>query len=171
MKQIAIRALKLGLVVSTAIGAAALFSTGMRAVLLDTYLLALGGVLSLALVRITRERMPAEGGSSFDDALRNLHRRVPDTGPLALASDLELSTLTEFHLHLRLCPLLREIAAYRLRVHHGVDLYAEPQRAAALVGAETWTLVRPDRPRPADRLAAGPPIAYLREVITELEAL
>jgi hypothetical protein len=171
MSAIAFRAVKLAVLVSLAFGIAAAFSTGLRTVLLDVYLLAMGGVLLLALVRTTRAHAPPGGASTFDSALATMRRRPPDSGASVLARDLDLSTLTAFHLHVRLRPLLREIAAHRLRAHYGVDLDLEPGRARELVGAQAWELVRPSRPPPADRLAPGPSVSYLREVVTELERI
>lgn len=73
-------------------------------------------------------------------------------------------------LHLRLRPILREIAANGLR-RRGVDLDAEPQAAQALLAPETWELVRPDRPRPDDAFARGLAPARLTAVLDDLEAL
>jgi hypothetical protein len=171
MTAIVVRAVKVALVVSVAIGLAAYFSTGLRTVLLDVYLLAMGGVLLLAFVRTTRVKAPSGGASAFDHALAMMRRQPPDSGALALSRDLDLSTLTAFHLHIRLRPLLREIAAHKLRVRYGVDLDSEPGRARELVGARAWELVRPLRPPPEDRLAPGPGVSYLREVVTELERI
>jgi len=168
---IVIRAVKVALVVSVVIGVAAFFSTGLRTLLLDVYLLAMGGVLLLALVRTTRVKAPPGRASTFDQALAKMRRRPADSGALALARDLDLSTMSAFHLHVRLRPLLREIAAHRLRRNYGVDLDLEPERARELVGAQAWELVRPLRPPPADRLAQGPQVSYLREVVTELEGI
>ena len=171
MSEIVFRAVKLAVFVSVAFGIAAAFSTGLRTVLLDVYLLAMGGVLLLALVRTTRVHSSPGGASSFDRALATMRRRPPDSGAPLLARDLDLSTVTAFHLHVRVRPLLREIAAHRLRARYGVDLDSEPARARELVGAQAWDLVRPFRPPPADRLAAGPSVSYLREVVTELERI
>lgn len=171
MNEIRRRALKLGLIVSIAIGAAAFLSSGLRSVLVDTYLFAIGGVLLLALVRTARTKAPITGPSEYEAAAAKLRLAPADTGALALANDLDQSTASEFHLHLRLCPLVREIASSRLRLRHGVDLVADPRRAQALIGARAWELVDPHRPPPQDRLAAGPSLAYLREVIDELERL
>jgi len=71
--------------------------------------------------------------------------------------------------HLRLRPILREIAANGLR--RGVDLDAEPQAAQELLAPETWELVRPDRPRPDDAFARGLAPARLNAVLDDLEAL
>jgi hypothetical protein len=171
VKEIVLRAAKVALVVSIAIAIAAYFSKGMRTIFLDAYLLAMGGVFLLALVRTTRVKAPAGGASSFDRALTTMRKLPDDTGPLALARELELSTVTGFHLHVRLRPLLREIASHRLLRHYGVDLDAEPERARELVGAGAWELVRPHRPAPDDRLAPGPPVSHLHEVVAELERL
>ena len=169
MSRILIRAVKVGLAVTIAFGIAALTSSGLRAILLDGYLLTVGGVLLLALVRATRAHAPAAEGSEFDRAVAAMRRRPPDSGELTLLRDLELSSLNSFHLHVRLRPLLREIAAHRLRTRYGVDLEAEPVRAREFVGPSAWELVRPDRPPPPDRLAAGPATSELREIVTELE--
>ena len=73
-------------------------------------------------------------------------------------------------LHLRLRPIVREIAADGLR-RRGVELDAQPQAAQALLAPETWELVRPDRPRPDDPFARGLAPARLDAVLDDLEAL
>jgi hypothetical protein len=171
VSSIVFRALKVAVLISAAIGIAAIFSTGLRTVLFDVYLLALGGVLLLALVRATRVKAPSATTSGFERALATMRKRPGDSGPLAMARDLDLATLTAFHLHVRVRPLLREIAAHRLRARYGVDLDAEPARARELVGARAWDVVRPDRSPPDDRLAPGPSVSYLREIVTELESI
>jgi hypothetical protein len=168
---IARRAVKVGLAVSVGIGIAAWATSGIGDVLLDAYLLAIGGVLLLALVRATRAKAPAGGPSDFDRALVAMRSRSADTGELALARDLDLSTLSAFHLHIRLRPLLREIAAHRLRVRYGIELDSEPARARELVGPVAWEVVRPDRLPPDDRLAAGPSVSSFRELVNDLERL
>lgn len=171
MNRITIRALKVGLAVSAAAGVAALTSSGGQAIVLDVYLLCLGGVLLLALVRTTRARAPAERSSLFDAALAQMRRPPQDSGEPALVRDLELSTYNAFHLHVRVRPVLREIAAHRLRTRYGIDLDQEPARARELVGAAAWEVVRPDRSPPEDRLAPGPTLRELRVVADELEAI
>jgi hypothetical protein len=171
MNVVVSRAAKMGFWLSVALGVALYFSTGLHTVFLDAYLVAIGGVLLLALVRTTRAKAPADRASLFDQALERMSRRLPDSGELALVRDLDLSILSAFHLHVRVRPLLREIAAHRLRVHYGVDLDAEPGRARELVGTSAWELVRPQRPPPQDRLAAGPALSHLGMVATELEEI
>jgi hypothetical protein len=73
-------------------------------------------------------------------------------------------------LHLRLRPILREIAADGLR-RRGVELDAQPNAAQELLAPETWELVRPDRPRPDDAFARGLAPARLNAVLDDLEAL
>jgi hypothetical protein len=163
VRRIVIRAVKVGLAASAALGILVFASTGLREVLLDAYLLAIGGVLLLALVRTTRAKAPAGGPSELEHALDTMEIIPADSGDLALVRDLELSTMSAFHLHVRLRPLLREIAAHRLRKRYGVELESE------LIGTAAWELVRPNRPPPAERLAHGPPLSHLRQVVDELE--
>ena len=171
MNRITFRAVKVGVVVSAAAGIAALTSSGGHAILLDVYLLCIGGVLLLAFVRATRARAPVERHSLLDGALASMRRLPADSGEPALLRDLELSRSSAFHLHVRVRPVLREIAAHRLRARYGVELDREPARARELVGAAAWELVQPDRSPPADRLAPGPSAAELRTVVNELEKI
>jgi hypothetical protein len=169
MSWIVSRAVKLGLLVSVAVGITAFTSSGLRSILLDAYLLSMGGILLLALVRTTRAKAPADAVSGLDGALAEMRRGPRDFLDIALVRDIELSLLSAVHLHVRLRPLLREIAAHRLLKQYGVDLDGEPARARELLGASAWELVRPDRLPPVDRLAPGPPLSDLRNVVAELE--
>ena len=172
MSWIVRRALKVGLVFSAAIGVAAFAFSGLRDALLDAYLIGIGGVLLLALVRTTSERGPATNASDFDRALVDMSLRYPsDSGELSLVHDVQQSVASSFHLHARLRPILREIAAHRLSMRFGVDLDREHERARELIGVEAWELVRPERPSPSDRLASGPPASQLTRVVEELERI
>jgi hypothetical protein len=71
--------------------------------------------------------------------------------------------------HQWLRPLLADIAATRLRRGHGLDL-TDPA-AARYVPEPLWELIRPDRPEPADRNAAGLTPAELAVLVDQLEAL
>jgi len=171
MSWIFARALKVGFALSAAVGLTALAVSGARSILLDVYFLGMGGVLLLALVRTTREG-GSTGLSDFDRTLEEMSRRRPsDSGELTLVNEVEQSSASALHLHVRLRPILREIAAHRLWMRFGVDLDREQERARELVGANAWELVRPERLPPSDRLARGPAPADLRVVVEELERL
>jgi hypothetical protein len=169
VNRIVSRAAKVALGLSAALGILAFTSTGMRDILLDVYLLAMGGVLLLALVRTTRAKAPAPGPSQLERARERMETAPADSGELTLVRELELSKMSAFHLHVRLRPVLRDIAEHRLRKRYGVELATEPERARELVGSAAWEIVRPDRRPPRDRLAPGPSFAQLREVVDELE--
>ena len=171
MNRIRARAVKWGLIVTAAAGVAAIASSGAHAIVLDVYLLCIGAVILLALVRTTRAQAPARRASHFDGALAAMRRGPAEPGEPELVRELELSTYNVFHFYARLRPLLRDIAAHRLRSRYGIELDAEPLRARELVGNEAWEVVRPDREPPADRLAAGPTLGELRLVVEELEAI
>jgi hypothetical protein len=166
------RAVKVGLVFSAAIGFAALAISGLRDALLEVYLLGIGGVLLLALVRTTTETGSGTRASDFDRAVADMSRRHPsDSVELTLVNDVQQSVASSFHLHTRLRPILREIAAHRLSIRFGVDLRREPERARELIEGEAWELVRPDRPPPSDRLAPGPPASQLSKIVEQLERI
>jgi hypothetical protein len=138
---------------------------------LDLYLLFLGAVTLLALVRTTRVAHPGSGGSPFENALRPSQPRSHRPPELVrLEHRLALAATTAFDVHYRLRPVVREIAAARLWARHAVDLESEPERAASLLGGEVWELVRPDRPPPPEPFGQGLGLAGIEAVAAELEA-
>ena len=122
-----------------------------------------------------RRRGYRDAGSAFELAVAGSRHRAPDRPP-ALE---ELERLVTFamsrsgasDLHFRLRPLLREMAARRLRAGHGVDLDADPGRARSLLGDDLFDLVRADRPPPIDRLAPGLPADTMAAIVDRLERL
>jgi hypothetical protein len=162
----------MGLLVTLGAGIALLFTAGNRAIVLDVYLLVIGGIALLALVRVARVLRRGTPPSSFEAAIARA--RAPRSGgddALELDREIELSRLDGFHFHARMRPVLRDVAAYRLRVRYGVELDREPERARELLPAAVWEVVRPDRPPPAQRLARGPTLADQRALLDGLEKL
>jgi hypothetical protein len=166
------RAVGTGLVVTLGAGIALLFTAGNRGTVLDIYLLVIGGITLLALVRFARVLRLGSPVSSFETALARA--RAPRGGndeALGLEREVELSRMDGFHFHVRLRPVLRDIAAHRLRVRYGVELDREPERARELLPAEVWEVVRADRPPPVERLAPGPTLSQQRRLLDGLEKL
>jgi hypothetical protein len=118
-------------------------------------------VRALVLALPLRTRAAGTGAAGPDEGAGDLARldRIVSTA-MTHAGDL----------HLRLRPILREIAADGLH-RHGVDLDERPQAARALLAPATWELVRPDRPRPDDQFARGLPPRELDAVLDDLEGL
>ena len=129
-------------------------------------------MLLLALVRTTRVKAPAAGPSQLDRTRERMATPPPDSGELALVRELELSKMSAFHLHVRLRPVLREIAATRSAARYGVELDSSRTRARELVG-ERRLGARPPRPAAARASGsrAGPTLAQLRAVVDELETV
>jgi hypothetical protein len=171
MNRIRARALRRGVAVTAAAGIALLASSGAHAIVLDVYLLCIGAIVLLALVRTTRGQAPPHRSSPFDAAFAAMRKPPAAPDEPALVREVELSTYNTFHFYARLRPLLRDIAAHRLRSRYGVELDIESARARELVGAEAWDVVRPDREPPVDRLASGPTVEELQAVVGELEAI
>jgi hypothetical protein len=171
MNRIRARAIRRGVAVTAAAGIALLASSGAHPIVLDVYLLCIGAVILLALVRVTRAQAPAQRASPFDVALAAMRRAPAESAQPALVREVELSTYNAFHFYARLRPLLRDVAAHRLRSRYGVELDAEPGRARELVASEAWEVVRPDLEPPADRLGSGPTVGELRVLVDELEAI
>jgi hypothetical protein len=133
----------------------------VSAILAVLAILAAGGALRVlvrALPVMSRTRPRAAGEERPGGDLGALERTVAN------------ATEHAGDLHLRLRPVLREVAAEGLR-RRGVELDAEPERAQALLAPETWELVRPERPRPDDPFGPGVAPARLSAVLDDLEAL
>jgi hypothetical protein len=171
VKRVVLRAVRLVLLATIGAGIALFVTTGARRTVADVYFLVVGGVLLLALYRAARILQPERPRSAFDAALAQMRAGPPRPADLGLERDVELSRLNAFHYHVRMRPVLQQIAWQRLRSRFGVDLHREPERARELVPSRAWQEVRPDRPPPEDRLGPGPSIAEQREVLDELERL
>ncbi len=141
-----------------------------RDLLLDLYLLSLGGIALVRLVGLTRRGLAPGERSEFEEALRPSHRERVRIAELdKSARELELGAQTAFDFHFRLRPVLVEIAASKLAAR-GVQL-ADEERARRLLGDEAWEVVRPDRNPPRDRNAAGAAPDELDRVVTALERI
>jgi len=165
------RALVVGLLVTAGALATLFASSGIRARVVDAYLIVLGAVLMLMLVRTARALLPERPASAFDAAWAATRRRAPKHGELAIERDVELGRANSFHFYTRIRPILRDVASYRLRHRYGVDLDREPARARELVPSAAWEVVRPDLPPPEDRLGPWPSLDTMRTVVSELETL
>jgi hypothetical protein len=137
---------------------------------LDVYLLFLGGVALLALVRTTAVAQPGSARSPFDRALREPKPRPQRPSDLLrLEQQVALAATTAFDVHHRLRPIVREIAAQRLWRRHAVDLEHDQKRAQSLLRDDVWELARHDRPAPGDPFAPGLDVGSMRLVVEELE--
>jgi hypothetical protein len=156
-----------------ALGGVAFAYPEHRAFALDVFVLYLGGLGLAAGVRATRAAHPHVHEPSLADELADPLDVLPER-PVELERlerEVYLSLGTGFYLHHRLRPLLREVAAHRLLVRHGIDMDNRPDAAAVILGDTTWSWLRPDKPEPRDRWSSGPPIAELREVVDTLERI
>jgi hypothetical protein len=171
MRWIVRRAVKTGALLTLAALIALFASSGAARLIAEIYALALGAVVMLAIVRVARTLERRRSESPFARALAAMRAPELRTGELAAERDVELSRASAFHYHVRVRPILRDVAGHRLQRRYGVDLDREAARARELVPSEAWEIVRPDRPMPADRLARGPSLEEQRTVLDELERL
>jgi hypothetical protein len=134
----------------------------------DVYLIFLGGLALLGLVVLTGQRGEDAAESPFDVVHRPRRRRPPAVLPELdrLGRELSLGSQSAFDFHVRLRPILREIAEARLAAR-GRRL----EDAEGVLGPEAWELVRPDHPPPADRHAPGADPAAVRRLVDALERM
>ena len=134
--------------------------------MLGGYVLAVAAIALAALTRAVSGATDPQPGSLFEHALAR--KPEPPSRPpelVRIEREITLGTSSAGHLHGRLLPLLREIAAARLNV----ELERRPDHARAALGEATWELLRPDLPEPEDRTAPGLPLRRIRDVVTALE--
>jgi hypothetical protein len=141
-----------------------------RDVIVDVYVLALGGIAVIRLVGLTRRRIAPGERSEFDDALRPGRSEVVRIAERdKLEREVELGLQTAFDFHFRLRPTLVEVARNRL-AGRGISLENE-ERAKAVLGAEAWDVLRPDRDMPRDRNAPGLSTDQLGRLVGALERI
>jgi hypothetical protein len=134
----------------------------------DVYLIFLGGLALLGLVVVTGRSGDDPATSPFAAARRPRRRPPPPVLPELdrLGRELSLGTQSAFDFHVRLRPVLQEIAEARLAAR-GRRL----EDAEGLLGPEAWELVRPDKPPPTNRHAPGADAAAVRRFVDALEKI
>ena len=142
-----------------------------RDLVLDAYLVYVAVLLALAAARIAARAFPAPR-RVVPGALARRPRRFGRPDSLQSIEDVvALGQADNFDLHLRLRPVLQEIAAGGLLGRAGVDLYADSPRAEKLLSSPAWSLLRPDRPRPEGAPRKGIDTPSLTAIVSELERM
>lgn len=144
------------------------------AVLSQVALTALGMIALAIILRRLARRLPSPPASQFDLALTREPEPEADLDEitslqLAFAGAREMPD----YLQGRLRPLLRDTAAQRLRERLGIELDQEPERAAAVLGAQAaaFLQVGSARPQRDRRRQAGLSIQTLEAIVSALEAI
>lgn len=164
------RACRLLLLPTLALVAIAAFVPGRITLAIRIYaLVACGVLLALALAGLMRT-YPSSTRLRPRNRLGGRPGRVP-TSLARIEHDVALGVAGAFELHHRLRPRLRELAVELLAIRRRIDLDREPGAAGDALGAETWELVREDRPEPEDRLERGAEPALLGRLVDSLERL
>jgi hypothetical protein len=141
-----------------------------RDLIVDIYVLSLGGIAVLRLVGLTRRRLAPGERSEFDDALRpGRFESVRVAERDKLEREIELGLQTAFDFHFRLRPTLVEIARNRL-AGRGI-LLEDERRASDVLGPEAWELLRLDRDQPRERNAPSLSTEELGGLVAALERI
>jgi hypothetical protein len=139
---------------------------------LAIWVVVVAAFLLVVVIRHSRAHAGPKPARRFEAALRD--RKAATSPPeelVRMERELVLGSADADHAHRRLLPLLRATAAARIAARHGFELERRPDAARALLGADAWELLRPDRPEPADRHDAGIPQAQIAAAIARIEAL
>lgn len=160
---------KLFLLPTVAVAVALVVAPDRAALEIHIWLLVLLGLACIVLLQTIHRAYPS-GSSPFLSSLRATTVRAERPESLARAErELSLAGASAFDVHFRLRPVLGELAADLLSTRRGVDLRRSPEQAHAALGDEVWEIVRPDRPEPAQRHAAGLDEAQLERIVSALE--
>jgi len=165
------RALGAILLATAALVVALVLAGAERGLALYAYVLFLGVVAAVLLVRRIGTALPRT--PKFERLARRPRQEPDDSVPQleSLARQLAAGRSTTLELHVYLRPLVTQIAGAQLARRHGVDLERTPDRGRALLGPRTWELVRPERQRPEERFERGWTTQELRELVGELERI
>ncbi len=167
-----LRLARLPLLATIGLVLALLLVPGRRDLALHVYSLVLAGLARGWLVGVLRRANPVARVSAFELGLRpRTDLREPVVELERMEREVSMAASAAFDLHFRLRPRLQRIARQLLLSRRGVDLTAHPDTARRLLGEETWAVVRPDLPPPADRSAPGLPLRRLDAVVTSVERL
>ncbi|MGH9106262.1 MAG: hypothetical protein ACRDZX_10575 [Acidimicrobiales bacterium] len=114
-------------------------------------------------------------GSLLEEALRS-RQPSPPARPASLrqlefALRLACFRSGRWDVHFRLRPVLRQLAAHRLRSRRLVELDGDLAAARRLLGEDLWQLVRADRAEPARAKGRGLRPAELSALVERLESL
>jgi hypothetical protein len=151
-----------------ALALVAAFVPGRLVLAARIYALVVCGAALVAALRALRRAYPPSAPRRRKTRRSTGRRRTPSS--LArLEDETALGVAGAFDFHHRLRPRLRAIAAGVLETGRNVSLDDDPESAEKLLGQETWSLLRADRPPPEDRLARGVPVDELRRVVESLE--
>jgi hypothetical protein len=144
---------------------------GRAELALHVWLLVVLAVSLVAVVRAVRASVP-RGPSLFDAG-----GGAPASAPERYASleklerSVSMATASDYDVHHRLRPVLRETAAALLLVRRGIDLDRQPHEAREALGETAFDLVRAGRERPDARRGAGIAPEELESVVSALEAI
>jgi hypothetical protein len=145
---------------------------GRKELELDVYVLTVGAMALLAAIFATRRAFPVEEQSTLAAALhREEHPPVRPPDLERTERMLSMAATTAFDLHVRLRPVLREVAEQRLAERRGLRLDSGDPRVEEACGEELWEVVRPDREAPDHRYRPGLDRAALQRVVERLEAI
>jgi hypothetical protein len=128
--------------------------------------------LGLSVVAWWSLRALPRDSRAFERALRTRRPRTPRLRELErIEHDVVQGAANPLDLHRRLRPLLRQIAAHRLTIRHGVALDAGDGHARRLLGDEAWALLRPDRELPDERRGPRLGVHEIEAIVARLEKL
>ena len=152
-------------------GGVLLFAPVDTALTVRIYVIVVGALALLTLVAATAAAA-GNARSEFEEALSpRIERPIRPDELERLERQVALAAENAFDFHSRLRPALIDATAAALWRRYGIHLETQPEQARALLAPEVWDAVRPDRERPGDRHAPGPPLERIDALVTAIERM
>lgn len=171
MRRPVVRAVGSGLLPTLGLVGALLLVPGRAALAVHVWLLVIVTIALATAIASLRNAYP-DVPSTFDSRAGDGEGEPARLEGLERAErEIALSMSSAFDAHLRLRPALQEIAGGLLASRRGVDIERDPRRARALLGDETWELVRSDAAAPERRHDGGIEAGRLDRALASLELL
>jgi hypothetical protein len=131
------------------------------------------GVMALAiLLRRLGRRVHRRSGSPFEAALAQGNESMPVFDEFeSIRRSVDGARYSAFDVHFMLRPLLRELAASRLRVRRGLELDAQPGAASEVLGSEAFAFLREGRPAPLNYRRPAMSLHEIERIVKVLESI
>jgi len=131
------------------------------------------GVVALGvLMRRLGRLVPRRSRSPFEAALASDNEPMPVVDEFAsIRRTVDGARFSAFDVHYTLRPLLRDLAASRLRARHGLELDAQPGPASEVLGSEAFAFLREGRPAPSNYRRPEMSLQAIERIVKALESI
>jgi hypothetical protein len=142
------------------------------AVITQLAIMAVGVTALVILLRRLGRRVRPPSGSPFEAALAPRKASMPELDEFeSIRRTVDAARYAALDVHFMLRPLLRDLAAPRLRARRGLDLDAQPELASGVLGSEAFAFLREGRPARANYRRPAMSLRQIERIVKALESI